>query len=93
MRDNVTAIADVNDMGGIKSETGNNIACRIWIFHIENKLWASAAHIPGKNNIEADQQSTMLRDATKWKIHPELFHKIVYKFGKSGIDRYRSICV
>ena len=36
MRDNVTAIADVNDMDSIKKETGNNIACRIWNFYIEN---------------------------------------------------------
>ena len=38
MRDNVTAIADVNDMGSMKKETGNNIARRIWNFYIENKL-------------------------------------------------------
>ena len=90
MRDNVTAIAEVNDMDSIKKETGNNIARRIWNFYIENKLRASAAHIPGKNNIEADQQSTLLRDATKWKLHPELFHKIVDKFGKPGIDLFAS---
>ena len=36
--DNVTAIAYVNNMGGIKSEIGNNIASRIWNFCIENKL-------------------------------------------------------
>ena len=29
MCDNVTAIAYINNMGGIKSETCNNIACRI----------------------------------------------------------------
>ena len=32
MHDNVTAIVYVNNMGSIKSETGNNIACRIWNF-------------------------------------------------------------
>ena len=77
-------------MTGMKSETGNNIACRIWNIHIENKLWVSAAHIPGKINIEADQQSTMLRDATEWKLHPELFHKIMDKFGKPYIDLFAS---
>ena len=48
--DNVTAIAYINNKGSIKSETGNNIACRIWNFCNENKLWVSAAHKPGKNN-------------------------------------------
>ena len=48
-------------------------------------MWVSAAHIPGKNNIEADQQSRILQDATEWKLHPVLFHKITDKFGKPGI--------
>ena len=48
-------------------------------------MWVSAAHIPGKNNIEADQQSRILQDATEWKLHPVLFHKIADKFGKPGI--------
>ena len=51
-------------------------------FCTENKLWISAAHIPGKDNIVADQQSRILQDATEWKLHPELFQKIVDKFGK-----------
>ena len=66
------------------------IACRIWNIYIENKWWVSAAHIPGKNNIEADQQSTMFRDATDRKFHPELFHKIVDKIRKPGIDLFAS---
>ena len=65
MCDSVTAIAYNNDMGGIKSETCNNIACRIWNFCTENKLWVSPAHIPGKDNIETDQQSRILQDATE----------------------------
>ena len=65
MCDSVTAIAYNNDMSGIKSETCNNIACRIWNFCTENKLWTSPAHIPGKDNIETDQQSRILQDATE----------------------------
>ena len=51
MPDNVTAILYVNNRGSIKSETGYNIACRIWNFYIENKLWVSTAHIPGIYNV------------------------------------------
>ena len=65
MCDSVTAIAYNNDMGGIKSETCNNIASRIWNFCTENKLWVSPAHIPAKDNIETDQQSRILQDATE----------------------------
>ena len=66
------------------------IAYRIWNIYIENKWWVSTANIPGKNNIEADQQSTMFQDATERKFHPELFHKIVDKFRKPGIDLFAS---
>ena len=55
MCDNVTAISYVNNMGDMKSQTGNNIACRIWDFCTIKQLWVSAAHIPGTINIEADK--------------------------------------
>ena len=35
---------------------------------------------------ESDQQSIILQDATEWKLHPELFHKIADNFGKPDID-------
>ena len=76
----------VNNMGGMKSQTCNNIACRIWDFCTKNQMWVSAAHMPGIINIEADKQSRVLEDATKWKLSPVLFHKTVEKFGKPDID-------
>ena len=42
--DNVTAIAYINNMGGMKNETGNNIGRRIWSFSMENKLSLSSTH-------------------------------------------------
>ena len=53
-------------------------------------MWVSAAHIAGKNNIEAEQQSRILQDATEWKLHRELFQKIVDKFGRPNIDLFAS---
>ena len=50
--------------GGMKSQTCNNIVCRIWDFCTKNQLWLSAAHMPGTVNIEADKQSKVLEDAT-----------------------------
>ena len=82
MCDNVTAISYVNKTEGMKYQTCNNIASRIWDFCSKNQLWVSAAHIPGAINIEADKQSKVPEDATEWKLNPALFHKIVEKFGK-----------
>ena len=90
MCDNVTAIAYINNMGGIKSEICNNIGCRIWNFSTEHNSWISAAHMPSKDNKEADKQSRILQDATEWKLYPELFQKIVNKFGKPDIDLFAS---
>ena len=49
-------------------------------------MWISAAHITDKNNIELDQQPIILEGATEFKLHQELFHKIVDKFRKPAID-------
>ena len=77
-------------MGGIKSDECNKIACDIWEFCIREKLWVSAAHIPGRQNQEADAQSRILEDATEWKLNPELFQKIVEEFGEPEIDLFAS---
>ena len=85
MSDNVTTISHVNNTGGMKSQTYNDIACRIWDFCTKNQLWVSTVHIPGTINNEADKQSRVLEDATEWRLNPALFHKIVEKFGKPDI--------
>ena len=86
--DNATAISYVNNMGDMKSQTCNNIACRIWDFCTKTQLWVSAVHIQGTINIEADKQSRVMKDATEWKFNLALFHKIVEKFGKPDIDLF-----
>ena len=63
--DNATATSYVNNMGGMKSQTCNNIVCRIWDFCTKNQSWVSAAHISGTINIEADKQSRVLEDVTE----------------------------
>ena len=90
MCDNVTAIAYISNVSGIIREICNNTACNIWNFCTKNKLWVSTAHIPGKDNIEADQQSRILQDATEWKFHEKLFQKIIDKFGKPDINLFAS---
>ena len=61
----------------IKSQTCNNIVCRIYDFYAKNEQWIAVAHIPDTINIEADKESGALEDATEWKLNPALFHKIV----------------
>ncbi len=45
--DNTTAVAYINSMGGIKSESCNDMASQIWEWCITKQIWLSACHIPG----------------------------------------------
>ena len=39
--------------------------------------------------VEVDQQYRILQYATEWKLHPELFHKIIDKVRELGIQEQR----
>ena len=51
MSDNTTAISHINSMGGICSQSCESIAKIIW----DQRNWISAAHVPGVENVLADQ--------------------------------------
>ena len=57
MSDSSTAIAYINNKDGIKSKKCNEIAKEIWLWCFKNNSFISAAHMPGKHNIEADKFS------------------------------------
>ena len=44
--------------------------------------------VAGKANVETDEQSRVLQNNTGWKLNPELFQRIVEKFGKPDIDLF-----
>ena len=48
MCDNTTAVSYISNMGGIKSTECNKISRDIWLFCIQNSIWASVSHISGK---------------------------------------------
>ena len=49
MSDSSTAIAYINNKGGIKSKKCNELATEIWLWCCKNNSFISAAHIPGKH--------------------------------------------
>ena len=55
--DNITAIAYINNMGGSVSEKWNELDQYFWHFCIQENIWISAVHIPGKENTLADYMS------------------------------------
>ena len=55
--DNTTAVACVSKMGTSHSDQCNTVPKEIWQFCIQRDIWVSAAYVPGKENVEADEES------------------------------------
>ena len=72
--DNSTAVACINKMGTSHSVACNHITYQMWMWCIENNIWISAAHIPGKDNIAADQESRRHNLDAEWKLNLDLLN-------------------
>ena len=68
MCDNTTAVTVVNHMGTSHSDSCNSEAKEIWEWCIDCKIWLSAAHIPGKQNLIADFESCRNQRASEWRL-------------------------
>ena len=90
MSDNTSAIAYINKKGGTHCMTLNDLAVQIWEYCMDNDIYISAAHIPGKHNILADIASREFHDSAEWSISPEIFSRLVTKFGLPDIDLFAS---
>ena len=88
--DNTTAVAYINHMGGSVSEMCNNVSRETWEWCISQDIWITAAHIPGKANVEADWESRNFNDQSHWKLNVNVFEKICAAFGKPDVDLFAS---
>jgi hypothetical protein len=89
LSDNTTTVAYLNKQGGTKHKC-NSITRVIWMWCYENEIWLSAAHIPGKDNIQADSESRSNHDNMEWKLNPQNFGDICKTFGTPQIDLFAS---
>ena len=64
LTDNSTALAYINNMGGMHSVNCNDIAKRIWEFAKNRDFWISSSHIPGVENTMADKMSRVFNGNT-----------------------------
>ena len=90
MSDNTSAIAYVNKQGGTHSMIQNDLAVQIWEYVMENNIHISAAHIPGKHNVLADEASRKFQDAAEWMIDTKMFRKMSLYYGQPDIDLFAS---
>ena len=68
----------------------NVLAIEIWEYAMEKGFHISAAHIPGKHNILADEASRKFQDAAEWKIDRKIFKSLVETYGSPEIDLFAS---
>ena len=68
MCDNTTAVTVVNHIGTSHSDSCNSVAKEIWESCTDRKIWLSAAHIPGKQNLIADFESRRNQRASEWRL-------------------------
>lgn len=90
LSDNTTAVSYINNMGGYKTVDCNEMAKTIWSWCIENNIWISCTHIPGRSNVQADKKSRSFNDHLEWKLNEYVFRNIVSHWGKPNIDLFAS---
>ena len=74
--DNTTTVTYIITMGGVKSETCNDMALQIWEWCIARQIWLRARHIPGSQNIQADTASRAFKDSVEWSLSNEVFQSL-----------------
>lgn len=88
--DNTTTVCYINSMGGTKSTECNALTKSIWLLCIENDIWLTACHLPGKLNVDADHNSRHFNDKTEWHLRPDIFSKVTHVLGRPEIDMFAS---
>ena len=71
MIDNTTAVSSINLMGTSHSDACHALTKEIWEWCIPRGIWISAAHIPGKENTVADNESRKTSGPAEWKLDPK----------------------
>ena len=86
--DNTTAVAAVKKQGCFKNEDRNYFAREIWDIAKERNIWLSIEHIPGIENVEADEASRYFRDSAEWGITRQIQEAIFRRWGTPYIDLF-----
>ncbi len=90
MSDNTTAVSVLNNMGTSHSTSCNQICKEIWEWCIKRDIWLTLAHIPGKDNVEADSASRKkINYSTEWKLDSNVLRSCLQHFNLSpNIDLF-----
>ena len=85
--DNSTAVAYLDNKGGTHSHQLLQLTLEIWNWCETKRLYLLAQHVPGTNNVVADEESRKMRDHNEWKIDSTV---IRYFIKECQIDLFAS---
>ena len=87
--DNTTSCSYITKFGG-RSKDLDTIAREIWLWCIDKNIHLSAAHVPGIDNTEADEESRTINDDTEWSLTARVFESIKEAYPQISIDLFAS---
>ena len=91
LSDNSTTVHTINNMGSCRSLECNLMVQQIWNWAIEHNIWLSSSHIPGVDNIDADEESRKCDTRKEWKLREDSFQKAISHFSfMPNIDLFAS---
>ena len=79
LMDNTSAVHAVNKMGSMKSFELDDLAKELWHWAIAKDIFLTASHIPGRFNVEADEESRKGDQSPEWMLNPQVYRGVVSK--------------
>ena len=86
--DNTTAVAAIKKQGDLKNEERNQWSRAIWDFARARNIWLTIQHIPGVENVIADEESRYFRDSAEWGITQQVREYIFNRWRWPDIDLF-----
>ena len=86
--DNTTTVAQINTMGGTRSQKLFMITRELWQYCISKQIIVTAEHLPGVLNEIADRESRVFHDSSAWKLLSTILVQIERVLGTTDVDLF-----
>ena len=84
--DSQIGLQTVSKMGTTKSMVCSDTVKNIWLFCVKSKIWITAAHIPGAENVIADYGSKIGYKDAEWMLNPCFPSRLSTQLPKSHLS-------
>ena len=86
--DNTTTVAQINKMGGTRSQKLFMITRELWQYCISKQIIVTAEHLLGVLNEIADRESRVFHDPSAWKLLSTILVQIERVLGTTDVDLF-----